>query len=80
MVYRSGCDVVPVCIKTKGFKYGLFRRKEIIFGKLIPYSEFGFQNGGNEEYKRATERIFGDILALGGYAKTNETEEGAPKE
>ena len=80
MVYRSGCDVVPVCIKTKGFKYGLFRKKEIIFGKLIPYSEFGFQNGGNEEYKRATERIFGDILALGGYAKTNETEDGAPKE
>ena len=80
MAYRSGCDVVPVCIKTKGFKYGLFRRKEIIFGKLIPYSELGFKNGGNEEYKNATERIFGDIIALGGYDKTVESEEGADKE
>ena len=79
MVYRSGCDVVPVCIKTKGFKYGLFRRKEIIFGKLIPYSEFGFKNGGNEEYKKATERIFGDILSLGGYDKPQNAEEGADK-
>ena len=69
MIYRSGCDVVPVCIKTKGYKYGLFRRKEIIFGKLISYSEFGFQNGGNEEYKRVTEKIFGEIISLGGYNK-----------
>ena len=80
MVYRSGCDVIPVCIKTKGFKYGIFRRKEIIFGKLIPYSEFGFQNGGTEEYKKATDKIFGEIISLGGYDKLPAAEEGAAKE
>lgn len=75
MAYRSGCDIVPVCIKTKGFKYGFFRRKEIIFGKVIPYSELGFVNGGNEEYKRATDKIFGEIISLGGYDKLPEASE-----
>lgn len=69
MVYRSKCDVVPVCIKTKGFKYNFFGKKEIIFGKLIPYSEFNFKNGGTEEYTAATKKIYGEILSLGGYDK-----------
>lgn len=80
MVYRSGCDVVPVCIKTKGFKYGLFRRKEIIFGKLIQYSEFGFKNGGSEEYKKATDKIFGEIISLGGFDKSESAENGVKAE
>ena len=67
LTYRSKCDVVPVCIKTKGFKYSFFCRKDIIFGKPIPYSEFGFVNGGNEEYKAATDKMFLEVVKLGGF-------------
>ena len=75
IAYKSGCDVIPVCIKTKGFKYNFLGKKEIIFGKPIKNSEFNFVNGGNDEYKVATERIFSEILKLGGY-----DELPAPKE
>lgn len=75
MIYRSKCDVIPVCIKTKGFKYNFFGKKEIIFGKMIPYSEFGFKNGGSEEYTAATKKIFGEILSLGGYDKLTQENE-----
>ena len=71
---------MPVCIKTKGFKYNLFGKKEIIFGKMIPYSEFGFKNGGTEEYSAATKKIYDEILSLGGYdkmlAETNSNDGG----
>lgn len=65
ITYRSKCDVVPVFIKTKGFKYNFFGRKEIIFGEPIPYSSLGFENGGSEEYNNATAIIFNEILKLG---------------
>jgi 1-acyl-sn-glycerol-3-phosphate acyltransferase len=29
VAYRSGCDVIPVFIKTKGNKYGIFKRVDI---------------------------------------------------
>ena len=67
IAYQSGCDVIPVCIKTKKFKYGFFRKIEIIFGKAIKNSEFEFVNGGSEEYKAATDKIFKAVLSLGGY-------------
>lgn len=67
IAYRSGADIVPVCIKLSGFKYRFLRKKVIVFGKPIKNSELMFQNGGSEEYKYATELIFGKILELGGY-------------
>ena len=69
IAYRSGCDIVPVCIKTRKFKYCFLGRKEIIFGEPIPYRDLGFVNGGNEEYETATEKIFGEIIKLGGFDK-----------
>lgn len=68
IAYRSGADIVPVCIKLKGYKYRFLRKKVIIFGKPIKNSELEFKNGGSEEYKAATDMIFGKILQLGGYA------------
>jgi len=68
VAYRSGCDVIPVFIKTKGNKYGIFKKTEIIYGKPIKNSELGFVNGGADEYKSATSVIFGEILKLGGYS------------
>ena len=67
IAYRSGADVVPVCIKLKNFKYRFLRKKVIIFGKPIKNSELMFENGGAEEYKNATDIIFAKILQLGGY-------------
>ena len=68
VAYRSGCDVIPVFIKTKGNKYGIFKKTEIIYGKPIKNSELGFVNGGADEYKSATSIIFNEILKLGGYS------------
>lgn len=67
IAYKSQADVIPVCIKVKKHKYGIFRRVEIIFGKPISYSSLGFKNGGTEEYKNATDIIFGEIVKLGGF-------------
>ena len=67
IAYRSGADVVPVCIKLKDYKYKFLRKKVIIFGKPIKNSELMFENGGSDEYKNATDIIFGRILKLGEY-------------
>ncbi len=70
LAYRSGCDVIPVYIKTKGNKYGIFKKVTVIYGKVIKNSEFNFAKGGSDEYYRATKKIFNAILELGGYNET----------
>ena len=67
IAYRSESDILPVFIKTKDNKYKFLRKIEIVFGKPIKYSELGFVNGGSDEYKAATDKIFAEILKLGGY-------------
>ena len=69
VAYRSHCDVIPVFIKTKGNKYGIFKRVEIFYGKPIKNSAFGFTTGGSNEYEAAANIIFDSILELGGYTK-----------
>ncbi|MBQ7660528.1 MAG: 1-acyl-sn-glycerol-3-phosphate acyltransferase [Clostridia bacterium] len=64
LVYRSHADVQPVFIRVKNYRYRLFRKKEVIIGKVIRYEEFGFQGGGREEYERAARLVFDRILAL----------------
>lgn len=65
--YHAKCDVVPVCIKVRGFKYGIFKKVDVIFGKPISYDELNMQSGGSEEYRAATDKIFERIVSLGGY-------------
>ena len=65
IAYHSKASVIPVCIKTKGFKYHFLGRIDIIFGRVIPYSELGFDKGGKDEYEHATKLIFDEILKLG---------------
>ena len=79
IAYRSGGDVLPVCIKTKKIKYTFFCKKEIIFGKVIPYQELGFKDGGNDEYREATDKIFASIVKLGGYDALPSPTEGTDK-
>lgn len=64
MVYRSKADVQPVFIRVKNYKYRFLRKKEVIIGKPIKYEEFGFTNGGSEEYERAAKMVFDRILEL----------------
>ena len=79
VAYRSGCDVIPVFIKTKNNKYGLFRRIELFYGKPIKNSELGFTTGNTTEYNAATEKIFTEILKLGGYERLLTAGEGEDK-
>ena len=65
--YKSESDVLPVFIKVKDNKYRFLRKIQIVFGKPIKYADFNFINGGSEEYKSATDKIFSEILKLGGY-------------
>ena len=67
MAYRSGCDVLPVCLNIKKCRYAPFRKIEVVFGKIIKNSELGFVNGGNDEYKHATDIIFKEIISLGNF-------------
>ena len=68
IAFRSGCDVLPVCIKVKKNKYGLFRRVTIVVGKLIPHEELPFGNGGTESYQAVTERVFAEVVNLGDFS------------
>ena len=68
IAYRSKCNVIPVCLKIKNGKYAFMRKVEVIFGKPITYAELGFENGGTEEYTRATEKIFAEVTKLADYS------------
>ncbi len=68
IAYHAKCDVIPVCINVKNAKYSLFRKTEIVFGAPIKYDSLGFENGGRDEYERATNLIFGQIVSLGNYS------------
>ena len=64
MLYRSKADVQPVFIRVKNNRYRFLRKKEVIIGKVIRYDEFGFVNGGKEEYENAARLVFDRILSL----------------
>ena len=68
IAYRSGCDVIPVCIQTNKGKYGLFRKVDVIFGEKIENSSLGFDNGGQSEYEKATDIIFDEVVKLSDYS------------
>lgn len=65
MAYRTKAPVVPVLIKTGGWKKKLFRRLDIYYGKPITFEELGFVSGGREEYKNAANTLFEKVLELG---------------
>ena len=68
IAYHAKCDVVPVCINIKKGKYGLFRKTEIIYGKPIKFDSLGFNEGGRDEYTKATEKVFSEIVSLGDFS------------
>ncbi len=75
IAYRAQVGMIPVALKVKNNKYGLFKRVEVIFGKPIDYSLLEFKNGGGEEYKNATDKVFAEIVRLGQFdALTSSTD------
>ena len=68
IAYHAKSDVIPVCINIKKGKYGLFRKTEIIYGKPIKYEELCFGEGGRDEYTKATEKVFAEIVRLGDFS------------
>ena len=62
---RSGADVLPVCIKTKGGKTRMFQKNYLVIGKLIKNEEFDVENNkGSEGHQRIADRIYDDICEL----------------
>ncbi len=62
--YHTKCRVLPAFIKTKKRKLKPFSKTTVIIGKPIELDELDIKNGTPSEYRRATDRIFGDICAL----------------
>ena len=59
---HTGCDVLPIFIKTKNQKYGIFRRVRIYIGKPIPHDQL-FENA-DRDYNLITDRIRDAITAI----------------
>lgn len=64
IAFRSGCDILPICIETKKRRLRPFCRTVILVGKRIPYAELGMTEGHTEDYRRATEYIFDRICKM----------------
>lgn len=68
IAFRSGQDVLPVCIKVKHNKYGFLRPVTIVVGKVIKHDSLPFGVGGSEAYSEVTEIIFNEIVKLGDFS------------
>ena len=64
IAYRACADVLPISIKTKKYRIIPFRKVYINIGRVIKYDEFGFENGTQAEYTKASEIVFEKILEL----------------
>lgn len=67
IAYRSGCDVIPVCIQMKKGRYGFLRKIDVFFGNKIVNADLCFTKGGQDEYEKATDIIFNEIVNLADY-------------
>jgi len=64
IAYRSGAPILPICVETKNFKLLPFKRTYVRIGKLINNNELGFERGNSEEYRVASEIVFGRITDM----------------
>lgn len=77
--YHSKCPVVPIFLKSRKNHVHMFGKTEVIIGRPITYEEFGFEKGGMAEYEKASEKVFSEICALGGYEYSAEKAYIRPK-
>lgn len=64
IVYRAGCDVIPVSIKTKNYNVIPFRKVYITVGKPLDHASVTPASPSKAEYGRSSEVIFSHILSL----------------
>lgn len=62
---RAQATLLPIHVKTKNYKFRLFRRIEIIIGEPIPYEKLKPGDGERVENAEISQKIFDAILALG---------------
>ncbi len=60
---RSGADVIPVYIKTKRNKLGVFRRTDVFYGDPVHVTEFACFEG-RERHAMASSLVFDRICEL----------------
>ena len=56
---------MPVFISTKNATHKIFRRKNLIIGKLIKFEELGYEDRKPGEYARISAEIFDRVCTLG---------------
>ncbi len=61
---HTHAPVLPVCIRTKGWKVRLFRRTYVSIGKPIRFEELGITDGKGDQYQQAAETIFARITEM----------------
>ena len=61
---RTGVQVLPVCVRSKGDKLRMFGGTDIIVGEPIEFSELGVSEPCHAEYERVTRIIFDRICEL----------------
>lgn len=64
MAAHAEADVLPMYIKTKGYRIRPFRRVDIYFGELIKYEELGFKEKKFAEFNAASKYVAEKIVAL----------------
>ena len=65
---KSNCPVLPICIKTKGMRFKLFQRTEIIFGAPIPPETISKLVSEGKSYSEISDFIFEKICVLGQFS------------
>lgn len=64
IAYHSHVTILPVLIRTKSWKMGLFRRTYVTIGKPIPFEELGMTGHRGSDFMKASEYIFHRITEM----------------
>jgi len=78
IAWHAKTTILPAYIQTKGNRVRFFRRTELIVGDPISFEELGMSGSGTAQYTAATERVFREICALGGYERALSAPEEQP--
>ena len=61
---RSGAPILPICIKTKGNRFSMFKPTRLIIGRPISVAELGLDEHASGEFSRASQAVFDEICRL----------------
>lgn len=61
---RSEVGILPVAIKTKKGKLGIFSKTQFIIGKFIPFEELTSEGSHKEQYTNATNMAFDSVCNM----------------